>query len=325
MNALIDQFLDYVSLERGLSDNTRKAYLDDLRIFSRFLEISNIRSYNSVRRKNVLDFLMAEKERGLSVNSISRRLVAIKIFFRYLQQEGMLTGNVTESMDSPRLWRVLPGVLSLKEVERLLECPVGDDRISLRDRALLELLYATGLRVSEAAGLRIDDIHFDSGYIRCLGKGGKTRVVPFGDKAKEHIQRYLSEGRPKFEPGFGRHRGNQPSPGLRQTSSCNARETTAGKKEISGSYVFLTYRGKKFTRKGIWKLIKNYAERAGIGKPVSPHTMRHSFASHLLANGAPLRVIQEMLGHADIATTQVYTHVDQGRLKSVHARFHPRA
>lgn len=325
MNALIDQFFDYISLERGLSDNTRKAYLDDLRRFSRFLETSNIRSYNTVRRKHVLDFLMAEKERGLSVNSISRRLVAIKIFFRYLQQEGMLAGNVTESMDSPRLWRVLPGVLSLKEVERLLECPVGDERISLRDRALLELLYATGLRVSEAAGLKIDDIHFDSGYVRCLGKGGKARVVPFGDKAKEYLQWYLSEGRPKFELGSGRRRGQKSSPGLPQTSGYDARETTAGKKGISGGYVFLTYRGKKFTRKGIWKLIKNYARRAGITKSVSPHTIRHSFASHLLANGAPLRVIQEMLGHADIATTQVYTHVDQGRLKSVHARFHPRA
>lgn len=295
MNVLIDQFLDYISLERGLSDNTRTAYSADLQSFSRFLITDNIRSFNAVGRKHVLDYLIAEKERGLSVNSISRRLVAIKIFFSYLQREGMLARNVTEPMDSPRLWKVLPGTLSLKEVERLLEAPVGNDRFSLRDKALLELLYATGLRVSEAAELKLDDIHFDSGYLRCLGKGNKVRVVPFGGKAKEHLQRYIAEARTMFG------------------------------QDTSNRHLFLTYRGKKFTRKGIWKLIKNYAKRAGIKKPVSPHTMRHSFASHLLANGAPLRVIQEMLGHADIVTTQVYTHVDQARLRSVHAQFHPRA
>jgi integrase/recombinase XerD len=248
-----------------------------------------------VTRKHLLDFLMEEKERGLSVNSLSRRLVAIKVFFSFLQQEGLLDRNVTEAMDSPRLWKVLPGVLSMREVQRMLDAPHGEERIALRDRALLELMYATGLRVSEAAELQMQDIHFESGYIRCMGKGRKVRVIPFGEVSRGHVERYLQEGRPQFL------------------------------KEKASQHVFLTYRGMPFTRKGIWKLIKDYARAAGIEKPVSPHTLRHSFASHLLANGAPLRVIQEMLGHADIATTQVYTHVDEGRLRQVHAEFHPRA
>ena len=238
---------------------------------------------------------MKEKSRGLSVNSISRRLVAIKVFFAYLQSEGLLDRNVTEAMDSPRLWKVLPGVLSIKEVEILLRAPKGQNRTALRDRALLELLYATGFRVSEIATLTHEEIHFDTGYIRCTGKGSKVRIVPFGEKAQKTLLCYLERGRPLFE------------------------------KPASGTYVFLTYRGTCFTRKGIWKLIKNYAKMAGLEKPVSPHTLRHSFASHLLANGAPLRVIQEMLGHADIATTQIYTHVDAGRLRKIHASYHPRA
>lgn len=295
MQALIDQFMDYVSLERGLSDNTRKAYRADLLALACFLESHHVGSFNAVDRKHILDFLMAEKSRGLSVNSISRRLVAVKVFFGWLQQEGMLDRNVTSAMDSPKLWKVLPSVLSTREVERLLEAPIGDDRVSLRDKALLELFYATGMRVSEVAELQLDGVHFDSGYVRCVGKGNKTRIVPFGDKARTSLQRYLADARPQFV------------------------------KDKVGNFIFLTYRGRKFTRKGIWKLIKYYAKRAGVEKDVSPHTLRHSFASHLLANGAPLRVIQEMLGHADIATTQIYTHVDQGRLRAVHAQFHPRA
>jgi integrase/recombinase XerD len=295
MNALIDRFLDHVSLERGLSKNTRSAYQSDLQSFLHFLETHAIRSFNDVARKHVLDYLVAEKERGLSVNSISRRLVALRVFFNFLKQEDLLDRNVIEVMDSPKLWKVLPSVLSMKEVDRFLDAPAGNDRVSLRDKAMLELLYATGLRVSEIAGLSLDDIHFDSGYLRCMGKGSKVRVVPFGKRAKLCLERYIEEARPAFA------------------------------KPDSERQVFLTYRGKKFSRKGIWKLIKAYAKRAGIQKRVSPHTLRHSFASHLLANGAPLRVIQEMLGHSDIATTQIYTHVDQGRLRAVHAQFHPRA
>lgn len=296
MNALVEQFLDYVSLERGLSENTRAAYSADLKSFTSFLEGKKIRSFNNVARKHILDYLMYERDRGLSVNSVSRRLVAIKVFFSYLQREDFLPDNIADAMDSPKLWKVLPGILSLKEVDKLLGVAIGDDRISLRDKAMLELLYATGLRVSEIAGLDLDDLHFDSGYLRCVGKGSKTRIVPFGSQSGAFLKRYLDEGRQKFF-----------------------------KENIQNRYVFLTYRGQKFSRKGIWKLIKAYTKRAGISKTVSPHTLRHSFASHMLANGAPLRVIQELLGHADIATTQIYTHVDQGRLRSAHASFHPRA
>ena len=302
MNALIEQFLDYVSLERGLSANTRGAYQSDLSAFSGFLAGQRVGSFNDVRRTHILDYLMNEKDRGLSVNSISRRLVAIKVFFSYLQTEGLLDKNVTEAMESPRLWKVLPGVLSLKEVERLLAAPAGEGRIPARDTAMLELLYAAGLRVSELADLKIGDIRFESDYVRCKGKGGKVRVIPIGNRAEQALRRYLAEYRRLF-----RKKADGRDPGA------------------DAGYVFLTYRGEKFSRKGIWKIIKTYALRAGINKNVSPHTLRHSFASHLLANGAPLRIIQEMLGHTDIATTQVYTHVDKGRLRSIHARFHPRA
>jgi integrase/recombinase XerD len=190
---------------------------------------------------------------------------------------------------------VLPSMLSQREVDRLLAAPEGDSRYAVRDRAILELLYATGMRVSELCGLKLDDIHFDEGYVRCIGKGNKTRVIPFGDSSRACVERYLSESRPLFE--------------------------------ILGAsrYLFLTYRGTAFSRKGLWRMVKDYARKACIDKSVSPHTLRHSFASHLLANGAPLRVIQEMLGHADIATTQVYTHIDQSRLKSIHHQFHPRS
>jgi integrase/recombinase XerD len=300
LKAVLGQFLDYVGLERGLSENTRAAYEADLSGFVAFLADRHVASFNAVRRKDILEYLAHERERGLSVPSVARHLTAIRILFRYLRQEGLLDTDVTEAMDSPRLWKTLPGTLSLKEVERLLAAPVGRTRIVLRDRALLELLYATGLRVSEAAALQLDAVHNAEGYVRTRGKGNRVRVVPFGGKAARALDAYLAQARPLF---LQRKDHVLADPGA----------------------VFLTCRGKAFSRKGIWKLIRQYARRAGIDKPVSPHTLRHSFATHLLANGAPLRVIQEMLGHADIATTQIYTHVDQGRLRAVHARFHPRA
>ncbi|MEI6972214.1 MAG: site-specific tyrosine recombinase XerD [bacterium] len=295
MNALVDQFLDHVSLECGLSPNTRAAYASDLGSYRQFLEARDIRSFNDVTRKHVLDFLTSEKDRGLSISSISRRLVALKVFHRYLLRESLLTKDVTEVMDSPSIGRILPTVLTYKEVERLLVAPAGDGNYALRDRAILEMMYATGMRVSECANLKLDDIHFDSGYIRCYGKGNKVRIVPFGETARARLEQYISKARPALA------------------------------REAAGRHVFLTRRGSAFGRKGLWKLVKDFSRRAGITRSVSPHTLRHSFASHLLANGAPLRVIQEMLGHADISTTQIYTHVDGKMLKSVHARYHPRA
>jgi integrase/recombinase XerD len=288
-------FLDYVILERGLSARTREAYAGDLILFDTFLAQRGITSANDVSRDDIVDFLMAERDRGLSVNSISRRLVAIKVYFAFLQRESLLGKNVAEVMESPRLWKVLPSLLSQREVERLLAAPQGNTRYAIRDRAMLEMLYATGMRVSELCNLKLDDLHYDEGYIRCVGKGSKVSVVPFGASAEKTLQIYMTESRPLFE--------------------------------IAGAsrYIFLTYRGNLFSRQHMWKIVKEYARKACIDKTVSPHTLRHSFASHLLANGAPLRVIQEMLGHADIATTQVYTHIDQNRLKSIHHQFHPRA
>ncbi|HBA83048.1 MAG TPA: site-specific tyrosine recombinase XerD [Verrucomicrobia bacterium] len=295
MQALLDQFLDYISLERGLSENTRQAYHADLKDFMAFLQTKGITSVNAVTRKQILDYMMDARDRGLSTNSISRRLVSIKMFFRYLQQESLMTDNVTDAMDSPRLWKVLPSTLSEKEVEQLLAAPDETKRLGLRDRAMIETFYSTGLRVSELSQLKIEDIHFDAGYLVCFGKGSKERVVPLGDVARKILQRYLQELRPSLVKG-----------------------QDAGQ-------VFLNLRGQAISRKGLWKLIRQYARKAHIVKKLTPHTLRHSFASHLLANGAPLRFIQEMLGHADIATTQIYTHVDQARLKTVHEQYHPRA
>ncbi len=295
MNALIELFLDYVILERGLSERTREAYASDLEKFRHHMEQQGVSSPNDVQRDQIIDYLMFERDRGLSVNSISRQLVSIKVFFSFLLREGLLARNVTDVMESPRLWKVLPGLLTLRDVDRLLAAPAGDGSLQVRDRAVLEMLYATGMRVSELCELKLDDLHIEEGYLRCFGKGAKVRIVPFGSASRAALECYLLKVRPLLE------------------------------KSGPSRMVFLTRLGGAFTRQRLWQLVKDYTRRAGIDKPVSPHTLRHSFASHLLANGAPLRVIQEMLGHADIATTQVYTHVDPQRLKSVHHRFHPRA
>ncbi len=237
---------------------------------------------------------MAEKTRGLASHSLSRALVAIRMFFRFLTQEGYLRRDVTEVMESPRLWAILPQVLSVAEVESLLARPEVRKPLGLRDRAVLELLYASGLRAEELTRIKASDLNLDSAYVRCLGKGSKERIVPFGKKAAQALSLYIERARPLFVKGL--------DPG----------------------YLFLSRRGKPFTRQWLWRLVKRYVREAGIAKEVGPHTLRHSFATHLLSRGADLRVVQEMLGHANITTTQVYTHVDRERLKEVHRRFHPR-
>ncbi|AKJ64290.1 site-specific tyrosine recombinase XerD [Kiritimatiella glycovorans] len=294
LQPLADQFLDYLTLELGASEQTRCAYGADLEALLDHLDRQGVSSLNRVTREMLLDFLLAERERGLASASVSRRLVAIKMFFRYCRREGLLASDVTEVMDSPRLIRALPDVLTPEEVDRLLNAPDPEQPLGLRDIAILELFYASGLRVSELAGLRLTDLHLDEGYLRCTGKGRKERVVPAGRRAIDALRRYLGEVRPSLDPG-------------------------------GAEAVFLTRQRHPFSRKGLWWMIRQHARTAGITKKISPHTLRHSFASHLLANGASLRVIQEMLGHADIATTQIYTHVDSSRLKSVHHQFHPRA
>ncbi len=295
MNAFLESFLDYISLERGLSINTRKAYADDLSQFLGYLDQKGVTSLNIVTRKQILDHLMAMKSKGMSTNSISRHLVSIKVFFRYLQQEGLMDRNVTDTMDSPKLWKILPDTLSEKEVGLLLKAPDMRKPLGIRDRAILELFYASGLRVSELAGLKLSDLHIDDGYIRVIGKGRKERVIPVAKESADIIARYCEEIRPLLCD----------NPQLQN--------------------VFVSKQETELTRQRLWQIIKKHTKEAGIMKNVTPHTLRHSFASHLLQNGAPLRVIQEMLGHADIATTQIYTHVHPERLKSIHQQFHPRA
>ncbi len=295
MNALLESFLDYISLERGLSINTRKAYADDIGQFLSYLTEKGVTSLSQVSRKQILDHLMAMKARGMSTNSISRHLVSIKVFFRYLQQEGLLDRNVTDTMDSPRLWKILPETLSEKEVDLLLAAPDMNKPLGVRDRAMLEMFYATGMRVSELANLQLADLHLDEGYIRCIGKGRKERVIPVGAESIRLLRRYMEEVRPLL---------------------CENPHV---------QNVFVSRRESGLCRQRLWQIIKEHTQKAGLMKNVTPHTLRHSFASHLLANGASLRVIQEMLGHADIATTQIYTHVNPERLKSIHQQFHPRA
>lgn len=295
MNTLLESFLDHISLERGLSINTRKAYADDLFQFLCWLEKKGVTSLSQVSRKQILDHLMEMKNRGMSTNSISRHLVSIKVFFRFLQQEGLLDRNVTDTMDSPRLWKILPNTLSEKEVELLLEAPDLHKSLGIRDRAILEIFYASGLRVSELAHLKLNNLHIDDGYIRVVGKGRKERVIPIARHSADMLIRYLEEVRPLL---------------------CE---------NPNEQHVFVSRNETPLCRQRLWQLIKKYTKEAGIMKNVTPHTLRHSFASHLLQNGAPLRVIQEMLGHADIATTQIYTHVDPERLRNIHRQFHPRA
>ena len=294
MDDYIEQFIDYLSLERGLSENTRIAYRQDLDAFFAFLAKKKLQGIDAIQRKHILDYLMAEKVEGSSTATIARRLVSIKMLFRFLRQESYLKNNVTDSMDSPKLWKILPEFLSMDEVTRLLDTP-PKNKIGLRDRAWLYLLYACGLRVSELIGLKKENIKLDENLVQCMGKGQKERIIPLGETAKTVLIEYLNDSRPLFI------NGDDPD------------------------FIFLNRDGDAFTRQSIWQKIKQYARDAGITKNISPHTLRHSFASHLLENGAPLRIIQEMLGHADIATTQIYTHVDSARLKSIHEKFHPRS
>lgn len=297
MTNLIKRFLDYIVVERGLADNTVEAYRRDLTVFADKMMRRGRTSVHSVTRGDILDYLSGEQERGLAPATMERRLVAVKVFFAYLLNEGLVATNVAAVMRLPRQISLLPDILDEEDTNRLLESATGKTPLGVRNRAILELFYACGLRVSELTELRVDDLDADSGLVRCTGKGGRQRVTPVGHSAIDWLARYLQEVR----PGLGAKRGG------------------------SDPRLFLTQRGGGFTRQGIWKLIRQHARAAGIVENVTPHTLRHSFASHLLAHGAELRLIQELLGHADIATTQIYTHVDRDRLLSVHQRFHPRA
>ncbi|MEA3368414.1 MAG: site-specific tyrosine recombinase XerD, partial [Planctomycetota bacterium] len=291
----VDAFLDYLTIECGLSINTLQAYQRDLGRLAAFLGIEDGQGWDTVTGDQVIAFLMAEKGRGCAVPTVSRALVAARMFFRYLSAEGLVPRDPTEHLESPRLWQTLPEVLDRRAVDRLLSAPdPAHDRLPRRDRAVLEFLYATGARASETADLTLDSVNPEGGYVHCIGKGRKERIVPIGRRALEALDVYLAEERPRLQ-----RRGDP--------------------------HLFLTHSGRRLGRETIWRLVKKYARRAGVSRRVSPHTLRHSFATHLLEGGADLRAVQEMLGHVDISTTQVYTHVDPSRLKAIHRKFHPRA
>jgi integrase/recombinase XerD len=290
---MITAFLDYARTECHLSDNTLAAYQRDLRKFAEWL---GPRPVQRLTIRELAEFVNFLGSRELAPSSIARHLVSLKLLFRYLQLEGILKENIAELLGSQKLWQRVPSVLSPEQIDTLLTSPNARDRSWRRDRALLEMLYATGCRASEVSHLRLGDLHLEEKYCRCTGKGNKERIVPLGQRAIDAIREYMTHERPAF----------------------------AALQPDGPSWLFLTRRGLRVCRMRIWERVKYYALKSGVPSKISPHTMRHSFATHLLAGGADLRQVQELLGHASIATTQIYTHVDQSRLKKVHQQFHPR-
>ena len=298
METILRHFAGYLLMEKGLSTNTVEAYKNDIKDFIGYLKRKGARDFAKVERPMIVEFLEDCSSRGLESASLARRLVAVKVLFRYLTQERLVPVDVTDVMGSPKLWRLLPDLMSPEEVDRFLNAhPLeGASPLGIRNRAILELMYACGLRVSEAVTLRLDNLRFDEGVLKVRGKGSKDRIVPLGRPAERILRKYLTEARPLLLRG-----------------------------KTDEAAVFVSNTGRPLDRERIWGVVKDTATLAGITKNIHPHTLRHSFASHMLANGADLRAIQEMLGHADISTTQIYTHVDHDRLRAIHKQFHPRA
>ncbi len=287
-------YLNYLQVERGLATNTVEAYRRDV---GEFLSLVRSRKWTLKGvRKQELAVYIQHLYGTLSARSVMRKIVSLRSFFRFLLLDGYLQEDPSETLQSPKVWRSLPGYLSEDEVERLLEQPDLSTPYGLRDRAMLEVLYATGLRVSELVGIRLEEINFELGCLRTFGKGSKERIVPLGGSAVRFIQQYLKEARQHF---------------LR--------------KRRASPFLFVTQQGHSMTRQYFWMLVRKYGRKVGIEKKISPHLLRHSFATHLLDHGADLRAVQMMLGHADISTTQIYTHVSRERLKKIYARYHPRA
>ena len=291
---IIDEFYQFLILERGLSQNTVVAYASDLNKFQDYLRQKGIEDFTKVQTREIEGFIHWLTQKKLSPRSRARVLATIKTFFRFLILSQRLETSPAVLIETPRFPKKLPQVLSLEEVERLLEQPDTTHPRGLRDKAMLELLYATGLRVSELVRLKLNQLNLEVGYISVVGKGAKERLVPVGRQAQQALTQYLKKGRAAL---------------LKKPSS----------------YLFIGYRGRPLTRQGFWEIIKKYAIKAGINKPISPHTLRHSFATHILERGADLRSVQTMLGHSSIATTQIYTHVTETKLKELYVRFHPRA
>ncbi|MGY3777614.1 site-specific tyrosine recombinase XerD [Isobaculum melis] len=292
----IQDYLHFLSIERGLSKNTIESYQRDLLHYLAFLEENQIDHWDKVDRYLVLNFLQQLKEEGKSTGTITRHISSLRKLHQYLCQERKAATDPMQFIDTPKKEQTLPKVLSMKEVETLIESSNTGDDLGLRDRAMIEVMYATGLRVSEVINLKMTDLHLELGLLQTLGKGDKERIVPLGDTAIHWIEKYLNLSRTHLE------KSGKPSP-----------------------YLFLNHHGRGLTRQGVWKLIKKMVKEAGIEKEVTPHTLRHSFATHLLENGADLRIVQELLGHSDISTTQIYTHITKQRMTTVYKTYHPRA
>lgn len=295
MELFLKEYLAYLRLEKNLSENTLSSYRNDITALKSYLEVISIFDPSEIKSQNIISFFKALKNLGLTTSSTARYFSSLKGFFNYLTQNNYIETNPMDKINAPKLSKKLPSVLNVSEVEEILSMPDVNDKLGLRDKAILELLYACGTRVSELISLKISDLFFQEEVIRVFGKGSKERLIPIGSSAIKWVQMYLKKSRPLL---------------VKQMKSEN--------------YVFLNLRGTKLSRMGVWKIIDCYVKEAGIKKDVHPHTFRHSFATHLLEGGADLRAVQEMLGHADISTTQIYTHIDRDYIKQVHKQYHPR-
>ena len=292
----LQDFLNYLRIERNLAKNTQAAYLEDLEDFWQFLDSLKINSPGKVDHKKLTDYARVLKKRKMAETSVARHFSSLRAYYKFLVMEGHLSEDPTQFLDSPKLPASLPKILNFEDIELLLDAIDTETPLGLRDRAMFELMYAAGMRVSEVCDMTMEQILIDDDLILIRGKGNKERIVPLGGEAKKWLLEYIEHGRPSLEKGY-----------------------------FNEGILFLNNKGKQLQRKGIWFILKKLAEKADLHKPVSPHTFRHSFATHLLEGGADLRIVQEMLGHVDISTTQIYTHLDSTYLKEVHSSFHPRA
>jgi integrase/recombinase XerD len=297
MEDQLKDFIHFLIVEKGLAKNTIVSYERDLKSYIKyFRNVEQLKSFNEVERIHIIHFLGHLKEQGKSSRTLARHVASIRAFHQFLLRERVSDHDPSVHIETPKLERTLPKVLNLEEVETLLDSPDAKDHYGIRDKAMLELLYATGIRVSELIGLQTSDVHLTMGFVRCIGKGNKERIIPIGKTALAALEHYVNNGRSHFIS-----------------------------KKNHDHALFLNHHGKQLTRQGFWKILKKLARDAGIEKDLTPHTLRHSFATHLLENGADIRAVQEMLGHSDISTTQIYTHVTKTRLKDVYSKFHPRA
>jgi len=296
MKDQIQDFMHFLLVEKGLAKNTLISYERDLKTYSKYIQTVENCTIQEITRMHIVRFLAFLKDQGKSSKTIARHIASIRAFHQFLLRDRVLESDPTVHIETPQKEQALPKVLSMQDVDILLDAPDITDHYGKRDKAMLELLYATGIRVSELINLNREDVHLTMGFIRCIGKGNKERIIPIGGAATSALTLYLEEGRAQFV-----------------------------NKHYEEDSLFLNHHGKRLTRQGFWKILKRLGRDANIEKEITPHTLRHSFATHLLENGADLRAVQEMLGHADISTTQIYTHLTKTRLKDVYTKFHPRA